>query len=369
LLKVWFSNVEDNLITNHEKIDFQKGVELTNELEMKCRNEQITMSSEFTVIDDNTNESLYTGVFNFGSYDYPNIYHQIKDKANKIKVDKSKQSDKNYLLEKIEELTSDELKREEKIDKTLINIEKDNISKLKKWQRRTIYSLMMFFLITSIMLTVWSITQMASYEKALNQGRQEVETKKNLIAEYENALQGDEESLIEYLQEQDDLSENQEVLLVNHFINESEYKKAVKILGDNSRTETMILMNDKYDRDTKVSKIKEFNELYSTNEARFDLAYFDSDYELMLNIQDVNMVSKRSRMKTRAYIKLDQLDEAKEELKNNNDEHTKEMVEKYEILTTEIDTLKEKIDKEKDKKAKKKLESELKEKEKERNEL
>src|SRR5699024_7445102 len=126
--------------------------------------------------------------------------------------------------------------------------------------------------------------------------------------------------------------------------------------------------NDKYDRDTKVSKIKEFNELYSTNEARFDLAYFDSDYELMLNIQDVNMVSKRSRMKTRAYIKLDQLDEAKEELKNNNDEHTKEMVEKYEILTTEIDTLKEKIDKEKDKKAKKKLESELKEKEKERNE-
>src|SRR5699024_4837481 len=267
---------------------------------------------------------------------------------------------------------------------------------------------MMFFLITSIMLTVWSITQMASYEKALNQGRQEVETKKNLIAEYENALQGDEESLIEYLQEQDDLSENQEVLLVNHFINESEYKKAVKILGDNSRTETMILMNDKYDRDTKVSKIKEFNELYSTNEARFDLAYFDSDYELMLNIQDVNMVSKRSRMKTRAYIKLDQLDEAKEELKNNNDEHTREMVEKYEILTTENDTLKEKIDKkkkkkkenkknneeqkkeivkkyeilttekdtkkekidkEKDKKAKKKLESELKEKEKERNEL
>lgn len=369
MLQVWFANVKDNLIENHEKINFNKAVELTNVLEMKCRNEKNKFSSEFTVIDSKTNDSLYEGVFNFGSYDYPNIYHQIKDKSNKIKVDKERQADKNYLLEKIEELTPEEMKREENIDKTFINIDKDNISKLKKWQRRTIYGLTTFLFIFSIMIIVWSITQMSSYEKALADGRKQLSSSESLIENYEKGLLGNKEVMIEYINNLNNLSENQEILLVNHFIDKEEYTKAVETLDDDSRAETMILMNDNYDKETKIKKIKDFNEEYSTNEARYDLAYFDKDYELMLNIQDVDMIVERSKMKTNAHLKLDQLDEAKAELKNNNDEEMKDKIEQYEALTTEIDTLKEKYDKEKNKKKKKKLKKELEEKEKEKIEL
>lgn len=368
MLQVWFSDVKDNLINNHEKIDFGKAVELTNQLEMKCRNEKKSNSSEFTVIDAKTNESLYEGIFNFGSYDYPNIYHQIKDKANKIKVDKKRQADKDFLLEKIEELTPDEMKREENIDKTLINVDKENISKLKRWQRRTVYSLAGLFLLISVFTVIWSVLQMASYEKALNNEKKQLNGNEELIEHYEKGLLGNREDVIQYLNSLDELSENQEVLLVNHFIDEEEYAKAVEKLGDDSRVETMILMNDNYDESEKVEKINAFNEEYSTNEARYDLAYFDKDYELMLNIQDVDMVLERSKMKTLAHLRLDELDEAKAELNNNNDDEMKEKVNQYEGLTTEIETLEEKIDKA-DKKEKKELEKELKEKKEEKSEI
>lgn len=369
LLKVWFSNVEDSLITNHEKLDFSKAVELTNELEMKYRKQKNKISSEFTVIDEKTNKGLYTGVFNFGSYDYPNIYHQIKDRANKIRVDKKSESDKNFLLEKIEELTTEEMKVKENIDKTLINIDKENVSKLKKWQRRTIYTMTGVLSFILIMVTVWSFTQMANYEKALSDGREQLNNSEKLVEEYETALQGNKESLIEHLLTLDNLTKKQEVLIVNYYVDKGEYGKAVNVLDDDSRTETMILMNQNYDRPTKINKIKEFSEEYSTNEARFDLAYFDKDYELMLNIKGVDMVTERSKMKTLAHLRLGQLDEAKIELKNNNDESVQEKLEKYEALVTEIDTLKEKIDKESNEKEENKLKETLKQKEEEKNKL
>src|SRR5699024_4783112 len=127
--------------------------------------------------------------------------------------------------------------------------------KLKRWQRRTVYSLAGLFLLISVFTVIWSVLQMASYEKALNNEKKQLNGNEELIEHYEKGLLGNREDVIQYLNSLDELSENQEVLLVNHFIDEEEYAKAVEKLGDDSRVETMILMNDNYDERSEERRV------------------------------------------------------------------------------------------------------------------
>ncbi len=349
MLEVWFSNVEDDLIPNHQRLEFKKAVELTDELERKCRNEKRVTTSEFTVIGRNE-ETLYVGSFEFGSYDYPNIYHQIKDKAKKIRVEKRNQADKEYLLEKIDELTPEKYKVEELIDKTLINLDRRKISRLKKWQRMTVYSLAAVMTTLLIIVSTVYFLEKVQYENALKEGRTALEENTLLMKNYERALLGKEEELLEYLADKE-LTENQEIFVTSYHIGEADYVSAVKTMNDDPvRVETMILSTDRYNDKQKIKKIKEFNEKYPTNEARYDLAYFDKDFELMLNLPDIDMTVGRSNMKTYALMKLGKIDEAKIELKNNNDKEMKQKIDRYGILKAEIATLEMKIQEERNKK-------------------
>lgn len=364
MLQVLFSNVEDNLIPNHTRINFDEAVGMTHELELKCRNEKKVISSEFTVIAPETETTLYVGIFNFGSYDYPNVYHQIKDITQRIKVNKKNLADKTYLLEQIEELTPDEYKVEETIDKTLINLDKSKISRLKKWQRVVIYSFSALVTVGLVVLGSSFILQKAQYEQALSDGRKSVKANEEIVEVYETALLGNKEELEVYFDGKK-LNENQQHILVDMYLKEDKYDKAVATLGDPVEVETIILNDDFWaNGEAKIKKLKEFNELYPTNEARFDIAYFEKEYELMLNLPSINMTAKRSRMKTYALMKLGKIDEAKVELNNNNDERLTEKIDRYEILQAEIKTLTEKVErenqaKEKDEKAIEELNAEL----------
>ena len=346
MLQVLFSSIEDNLIPHNVRIDFSEVVSMTHDLELKCRDEKRVISSDFKVIASETDTILYRGVFNFGSYDYPNIYQQVKEMTQHIKVNKKNLADKTYLLEQIEELTPDEYKEEETIDKTLVNLDKSKISKLKKWQRVVVYSFTTLTTVGLVVLGSSFLLQKAQYEDALSKGRKLVQENEGMVEVYESALLGNKEELEVYF-EGENLNENQQHILVDMYLKENKYDKAVELLGDPVEVETIILNDDFWQNgEVKINKIKEFNELYPTNEARYDLAYFEKEYELMLNLPTINMTAKRSRMKTYALMKLGKIDEAKVELNNNNDEKLTEKIDRYEILKAEIKTLTEKLDRE-----------------------
>ena len=346
MLQVLFSSIEDNLIPHNVRIDFSEVVSMTHDLELKCRDEKRVISSDFKVIASETDTILYRGVFNFGSYDYPNIYQQVKEMTQHIKVNKKNLADKTYLLEQIEELTPDEYKEEETIDKTLVNLDKSKISKLNKWQWVVVYSFTTLTTVGVVVLGSSFLLQKAQYEDALSKGRKLVQENEGMVEVYESALLGNKEELEVYF-EGKNLNENQQHILVDMYLKENKYDKAVELLGDPVEVETIILNDDFWQNgEVKINKIKEFNELYPTNEARYDLAYFEKEYELMLNLPTINMTAKRSRMKTYALMKLGKIDEAKVELNNNNDEKLTEKIDRYEILKAEIKTLTEKLDRE-----------------------
>lgn len=343
-LRVFFTGVKDDSITNFEKIDFSEAVKLSEALEMKTRElgQGHDFIGNFTVVGEK-NEEYYTGSFHFGSYEYRNLYFQIIDMSKKIAIDKDKQADKLFLLEEVERSTPAECKVPEKIDKTLINLEKSNISKFKKWQRTLFYIVGgVSFIGLLTMIFLFSL-QKSAYEKALADGRAQVDANTTLIEEYEARLLNESESLIGALENKEKLSEKQTQILVMDYLEHNEYEKAVDLVeGDANYVEALILTS-KLNSKAKREKIVAFNEIYPTNDARFDLAYIDKDYELMLNLENINMTVKRSEMKTYALLKIGKIDEAKIELNNNTNEDLAEKVTRYEVLTAELKTLKDKL--------------------------
>lgn len=342
-MKVIFYNVPHSHIKNFEKMSFDEAVKISHDVEHVCRDENLKFSSEFQVIGDD-DKVYYKGVFDFGSYDYPNIYHKIKNMVNRIKVDKEHQADKLYLLDQIEALTPEEYKKEEKIDKLLINLDQGRISKLKKWQRKTFYGLGAVGIAGFLMSGLLFFVQKDSYESALADGRSQLEQSKELNEIYEIAILGDDNKMMASLEKmsEKELTENQIQILLFDYISNDKFDKAVELLGnDYTKTESMIMTLPMPMEEMK-EKITAFNEVYPTNEARFDLAYMEGDWELMMNIENVTMNVKRSSMKTYALMKLGKIDEAKLELNNNNNKRIAEAITKYEILTAEIITLEDK---------------------------
>lgn len=338
MLKILFVGAPAESIPNHEKMEFSQAVALTHELELRYRTEQREAAAEFFVIGKDGLD-LYKGVFNFGSYDYSNIYHQIKDKATKIRVDKEKQPDKLFLLEQIEKQTPEEFKKEEKIDRTLVNIDKTRISRLKKWQRVIIYSVAAVLGAGLLLLGVLYLLQKIQYEEALEEGRSIVSQQEKTIETYEYGLLGEEDEFLKALEAKEELTESQKRIVTTLYLGKSEFEKAVQVMNDSVYVETLIMKNPQLSKDEKIQKINEFNQLYPTNEARFDLAYYEADYELMMNLPSINMTVERSEMKTYGLLKIGKIEEAKAELNNNNSGTLKQKIDLYEVLTAEIKTL------------------------------
>lgn len=355
-MQVIFYNVPDSRIKNFEKMPFSEGVSLSQEVEKACREEGTQFTSEYQVL-DSENIAYYQGQFNFGSYEYGNIYQSIKAKSNSIKVKKEHQADKLYLLEQIELLTPDEFKQEEKVDRTLLNLDKSRISRLKNWQRKAIYAISALSLIGLLGTGMAFAAQKEAYEKALDDGRTQLANSKNLNEVYEENILQENDNLVAELSQVENPSENQIRILVSEHVKNNEFEQAVALLdGDHIQVETLILGSNE-NKEDKIEKLEEFNEVFPSNEARYDLAYFNEEYELMLNIPNITMNVQRSEMKTYALLKLGKVEEAKAELNNNSNEELAEKISRYEVITAEISTLKDQqkvFEKdEKDKEAKK----------------
>lgn len=343
---VFFNSTNTEKIENFRQIPFSEAVALTENVERECRKEKKSFQAEFQVVDENGN-IYYHGIFSFGSYDYQNVYHQVRETAPKIKLPKGEEHERQFLLEQIEKLTPAAYKEIEYVDKTFINLEKTNISKLKKWQRVAFYLLAPAASIGCLAFAFMFNVQQSNFNEQLANEIEKTEINKQLIDHYEAALQGNKDSYLTYLEKLNNdkkLTENQQVLLINEYLIAGAYDKAVELNDDVIYVETLLLANKEISNKEKANKIAAFNELYPTNEARFDLAYFEQNYELLLNVENVNMTVQRSEMKTYALLKLGKVEDAKKELNNNSNSVLSEKIVRYEIIAAEIKTLKTRLD-------------------------
>lgn len=349
MLHVIFTEIDDDSIKIFEKIPLSEANYLTETLEKKYRKEKKKTIGEFYVIDlDNEsdrNEVLYKGSYKFGYYESPNIYQHIKKRVPSIKVSKEKEHAKSEFLEKLEEETEDKYKVEEDNNVDLEGVERDRISSLNRTQRRSIYALTVLAIVSLLLVTILFNVKNASNVRNIQGMQITLQEQSELNEIYEQGLMGKEDIVTDYLNNTTKITDGQKLILANMLIKEEKFKQVVDLYdGDVSFVEDLVSTSKQTTLQDTINLLKKYDEAYPTNQAKYDLAYWSGNYELMLKIPEVKMNAKRSRMKTYAHLKLGQLEEAKEEVANNNNEKLKSQINNYELLVAEIEMLNEKIE-------------------------
>lgn len=341
LLQVVFTQLDDNTIQKFEKMDFVDAVVSSAVLESKYREDKKKVNGSFYLIEkDSDGTALYTGTFVFGSHYAPNLYIHIKKKLEEIKMNKQQQRDRIELIAKMEDGLPEIYKKEEVIENAhLLDLDISRVSKLKKWQRRSIYTLTGLFGLALVGTVFYMVMTIAQYDVAYNEERNTVSAQEKRLEIYEQGLLGDKIKVRDYLAEnKENLTDEEKKIYAGILIEEKKFKEVVDFYdNDVSYIATMISNNG------DLNTLKEFHKDFPSNESTFDIHFSDKKYKKLLAMKDVQMTVKRSEMKTYALMKMGKVEEAKAELSNNNNEGLKVKLTQYEELSNEIKELDEAI--------------------------
>lgn len=336
MLFVRFTDVPDTRIQNYERLPFAEAVIATHDLHQALSEEGTSCSGDFRLFDQK-DELLYRGTFTFGTEGpYPNLYHQVKDRVQRIRTKKEDNAKKMWLLDEIESETLDDYKRSSTKSSPIISSTYQ--SRLTRLQRRLIYGAATAgILFTSLFTaTQWFIDKEAHAEQMTG-------VEQTWLDAYEQALQGEEPSLIDLL-ERKDRSEEEDTLLVDLYLAEGADQKAVELTDDPILIETKLAGLELSDKE-KLERLQDFQASHPTDEGAFDIAALERDHETVTKTKDVEWTAPRVSAKVTAYLFLGDIESAKEWASKTNDPNVQEKIDTYQDITVTIDELNEKLKK------------------------
>lgn len=336
MLFVRFTDVPDTRIQNYERFTFAEAVVATHDLHHALSSEGTSCSGDFRLFDQK-DELLYRGTFTFGSEGtYPNLYHQVKDRVLRIRTKKEDNAKKMWLLDEIESETPDHYKRQSV--KPITTVSSTYQSRLTRLQRRLIYGAATAgILFTSLFTaTQWFIDKEAHAEQVTG-GEQA------WLDAYDQALQGEEASLINLL-ERKDRSEEENALLIDLYLAEGKDQKALELTDDPILIETKLAGLDLSDQE-KLERLQDFQASHPTDEGVFDIAALERDHETVAKTDDVEWTAPRISAKVTAYLYLGDIESAKGWASKTNDTTVQEKVDNYQDSMAAIDKLNEKLKK------------------------
>lgn len=336
MLFVRFTDVPDKRIQNYERLPFAEAVVATHDLHQALSEEGTSCSGDFRLFDQK-DELLYRGTFMFGSEgNYPNLYHQVKDRVQRIRTKKEDNAKKLWLLDEIETETPDDYKRQSAKSNPIVSSTYQ--SRLTRLQRRLIYGAATAgILFTSLFTaTQWFIDKEAHAEQVT--GGEQV-----WLDAYEQALQGEESPLIDLL-ERKDRSEEEDTLLVDLYLAEGEDQKGLELTDDPILIETKLAGLDLSDTE-KLERLQDFQASHPTDEGAFDIAVLEQNHEIVAKTDDVEWTAPRISAKVTAYLFLGDIESANEWASKMNDPAVQVKIDNYQDSTATIDGLNEKLKK------------------------
>lgn len=336
MLFVRFTDVPDRRIQNYERLTFAEAVVATHDLHQERSEEGTSCSGDFRLFDQK-DELLYRGTFTFGTEGtYPNLYHQVKDRVQRIRTKKEENAKKLWLLDEVESETPDDYKRQSV--KPITTVSSTYQSRLTRLQRRLIYGAAAAGILFTSLFTAaqWVIDKEAHAEQVTG-GEQ------TWLDAYEQALQGEESSLIDLL-ERKDRSEEEDALLVDLYLAEGADQKALELTDDPILIETKLAGLDLADKE-KLERLHDFQSSHPTEEGAFDIAVLERNHETVAKTENVEWTAPRFSAKVTAYLYLGDIESAKEWASKTNDPAVQEKVDNYQDITSTIDGLSEKLKK------------------------
>lgn len=336
MLFVRFTDVPDTRIQNYERLTFAEAVVATHDLHQARSEEGTSCSGDFRLFDQK-DELLYRGTFTFGTEStYSNLYHQVKDRVQRIRTKKEDIAKKMWLLDEIEAETPDDYKRQSA--KSNLIVSSTYQSRLPRLQRRLIYGAATTGILFTSLFTAaqWFIDKEAHAEQVTG-------VEQTWLDAYEEALQGEESSLIDLL-ERKDRSEEEDALLTDLYLAEGADQKALEFTDDPVLIETKLAGLDLSDQE-KLERLQDFQASHPTDEGVFDIAALERDHETVAKTDDVEWTAPRISAKVTAYLYLGDIESAKGWASKTNDTTVQEKVDNYQDSMAAIDKLNEKLKK------------------------
>ncbi|STO53226.1 hypothetical protein [Exiguobacterium aurantiacum] len=336
MLFVRFTDVPDTRIQNYERLPFAEAVVATHDLHHALSSEGTNCSGDFRLFDQK-DELLYRGTFTFGSEgNYPNLYHQVKDRIQRIRTKKEDNAKKMWLLDEIEAETPDDYKRHSIKSNPIVSSTYQ--SRLTRLQRRLIYvAATVGILFTSLFTAAqWFIDKEAHAE-------QRTGGEHTWLNAYEQALQGEESSLIDLL-ERKDRSEEEDTLLIDLYLAEGKDQKALELTDDPILIETKLAGLDLSEKE-KLERLQNFQASHPTDEGAFDIAVLERDHETVAKTENVEWTAPRISAKVTAYLFLKDIEAANDWASKTNNSAVQEKVDTYQDITATINELNEKLKK------------------------
>lgn len=334
MLFVRFTDVPDTRIQNYERFTFAEAVVATHDLHQALSEEEASCSGDFRLFDQK-DELLYRGTFTFGSGGtYPNLYYQVKDRVQRIRTKKEDDAKKMWILDEIESETPDDYKRMPAKSNPVVSSTYQSL--LTRLQRRLIYgAATVGILFTSLFTaTQWFIDKEAHAEQVT--GGEQV-----WLDAYDQALQGEEASLINLL-ERKDRSEEEDALLIDLYLAEGKDQKALELTDDPILIETKLAGLDLADKE-KLERLRDFQVSHPTDEGAFDIAALERDHEIVAKTENVEWTAPRVSAKVSTYLYLGDIESAKGWASKTNDPAVQEKVDTYQDITATINELNKKL--------------------------
>lgn len=336
MLFVRFTDVPDTRIQNYERLTFAEAVVATHDLHQARSEEGTSCSGDFRLFDQK-DELLYRGTFTFGTEGtYPNLYHQVKDRVQRIRTKKEDNAKKMWILDEIESETPQDYKHHSVRSNPIMSSIYQ--SRLTRLQRRLIYGAATAgILFTSLFTaTQWLIDKEAHAEQVTG-------IEQTWLDAYEQALQGEESSLIQLL-ERKDRSEEENALLVDLYLAEGEDQKALELTDDPILIETKLAGLDLSDKE-KLERLRDFQASHPTDEGAFDIAALERNHDTVAKTENVEWTAPRVSAKVTAYLSLGDIESANEWASKTNEPDVQVKIDKYQDITATIDGLNEKLKK------------------------
>ncbi|WP_298788579.1 hypothetical protein [uncultured Marinococcus sp.] len=339
MLYVNFTQGNHPKIPRHQRIPFDEAVELSQNIEMEMRDQNDTIPAYFYVLDDDLNEEMYEGRFTFGSKQAPNLFMHIKNNLPKIRTSKEKERMRLGFLEDMEALVEEKYKFEEQISPNE-NVDANYVSRLKRWQRKTVYGVAAFFVLASIGLFSFFIIQLSSVSAEMQEVTNTKETQEAKVSTYQDALMGDEQELLDYYKDKDptDLSTQERNIYASFLADKEQFQQMNKLFDNKATAVEFIRLNKNTDT------LQAYHDAFPTDEGAFELAYQNGNYEKVMNTDNVDMTNRRSEMLAKAHLHQDDVEGAEQVYQNHQTDGVRETIDTYQEHQSTIDDLNSQID-------------------------
>ncbi|MBN8234903.1 hypothetical protein JF544_06560 [Halobacillus kuroshimensis] len=342
-MRVLFTSKVEGEIFSFHPYSFQEVVVLTAELDAKLKKKNAKpMMLDFMIFNEE-GDKLYNGSYEAGGEGTSNIYDHVCQKLLDLPMKNKNEETKRDVF--LQQLTS-HTPAPYQID--LTEVWKDREGQKSSWKQLGKRG-RIFVSVISTTLMVAIVTSITLFILLNNQGRdlkatsQEMEKMENIKMAYEEYWTGEQEQAVQQLLGMENLSESERQTLLHFLVDLKKYDRALHYVGKENTSSLAAQVMEVHG----LEELTSFHESYPSPLGKFKLAFHHGEYKQAVDIRDMPMSPQLYKQKGIAYLRLEQLENAKRMASEANDDKLNKKINEYQEIEKQLTKINSQIESEK----------------------